>query len=103
MDSIWKDMSCNLKQSSKATLVITENAGRGLIATEDIQRGDMILQESPLIIGPSQSVGAHFCVNCSQPLTAGILQGKHIIFHLLVVFFIKVYHTMQVDLEFQSV
>ena len=79
MESLWKDLSCNLKQASKAVLVQTENAGRGLVATENIQRDDVILTETPVISGPPQSVGPHFCANCSQPLTDGLLEGMFII------------------------
>jgi len=74
MESLWKDLSCNLKQASKAVLVQTENAGRGLVATENIQRDDVILTETPVISGPPQSIGPHFCANCSQPLTDGLLE-----------------------------
>jgi hypothetical protein len=79
MESLWKDLSCNLKQASKAVLVQTENAGRGLIATENIQRDEVILTETPVISGPPQSIGPHFCANCSQPLTDGLLEGMFII------------------------
>ena len=65
-------------KSEKATLVQTENAGRGLVATEDIKRNDIIFEENPVITGPPQSLGPHFCANCSQPLTDGVLQGKNI-------------------------
>ena len=79
MESLWKDLSCNLKQASKAVLVQTENAGRGLVATENIQRDDVILTETPVISGPPQTIGPHFCANCSQPLTDGVLQGMFIL------------------------
>ena len=79
MESLWKDLSCNLKQASKAVLVQTENAGRGLVATENIQRDEVILTETPVISGPPQSIGPHFCANCSQPLTDGLLEGMFII------------------------
>ena len=81
MESLWKDLSCNLKQASKAVLVQTENAGRGLVATENIQRDDVILIETPVISGPPQSIGPHFCANCSQPLTDGLLQGMFNVYY----------------------
>ena len=84
MEGLWKDLSCNLKQASKAILVQTDNAGRGLVATENIQRDDVILTETPVISGPPQSIGPHFCANCSQPLTDGVLQGM---FFITIIFF----------------
>ena len=81
MENIWKDLSCNLQIKSKGTLVETETAGRGIVATEDLKKEDVILKETALIIGPPQSIGPHFCANCSQPLTAGLLQGKHLLTH----------------------
>lgn len=60
-------------------MVQIENAGRGLVATEDFKRNDIIFEENPVITGPPQSIGPHFCANCSQPLTDGVLQGKNTI------------------------
>ena len=74
MDKIWQDLSSNLKQNAFLHLVQTKNAGRGLIATNDFERDDIILEEFPLITGPSQSLSLNFCANCSQ---TGILDGKY--------------------------
>ena len=71
-------MFFNEGKSEKATLVQTENAGKGLVATKDLKRNDIIFEENPVITGPPQSLGPHFCANCSQPLTYGVLQGKNI-------------------------
>ena len=35
---------------SKAELVETPNAGRGLVATQDLEKGEIIFAEKPLII-----------------------------------------------------
>jgi hypothetical protein len=75
MEQIWAQLSRNVKVNSKVELVQTGNAGRGLVATEDIQTGDEILAETPFLVGPPQTIGRHFCVHCSQPLTMGLLQG----------------------------
>ena len=77
MEDLWVQLTDRLKESSKAIVIQTENSGRGLVATEDLQKGDDILIEKPMIVGPPQSVGPHFCVNCSQPLTVGVLQGNY--------------------------
>ena len=42
MEKIWKELSCNLKENPKATLVQTQEAGRGLVATCDLQRQGQI-------------------------------------------------------------
>jgi len=77
MDSIWTLLSCNDKQEcSKVHLVQTKNAGRGLVADQDIPNGEVILEEKPFVVGPPQSQGRHFCAHCSQPLSVGLLQGK---------------------------
>ena len=44
-----------------------------------MKRNDIIFEENPVITGPPQSIGPHFCANCSQPLTDGVLQGKNTI------------------------
>ena len=78
MEDLWVQLTDRLKfESSKAIVIQTENSGRGLVATEDLLKGDDILIEKPIIVGPPQSVGPHFCVNCSQPLTVGVLQGNY--------------------------
>ena len=76
MEYVWAALSCNLKQAAKASLVDTPNAGRGLVASQDLLREEVILEESPIVVGPPQSLGPHFCVHCSQPLTIGLLQGS---------------------------
>ena len=38
MEKIWKELSSNLKENPKATLVQTQEAGRGLVAVCDLQR-----------------------------------------------------------------
>lgn len=76
MDNTWKELSTNLKQNAKVQLIQTKNAGRGLVAIENIQREGEIIKETALVVGPPQSIGPHFCVNCSQPLTNGLLEGK---------------------------
>ena len=38
MEKIWKELSSNLKENPKATLVQTQEAGRGLVAACDLQR-----------------------------------------------------------------
>lgn len=78
MDNLWSDLSCNLKPEipTKASLIQTESAGRGLVALDDLQKEDVIFEEVPFVVGPSQSIGPHFCANCSQPLNMGVLQGK---------------------------
>ena len=79
MDHLWSDLSCNLGEiPTKVALIETETAGRGLLALEDLQRGDVIFEETPFVVGPSQSIGPHFCANCSQPLNMGVLQGKRL-------------------------
>ena len=40
MEKIWKELSSNLKENPKATLVQTQEAGRGLVAACDLQRQD---------------------------------------------------------------
>ena len=81
MDELWTQLTSHFLQNdnvmSKAELVETPNAGRGLVATQDLEKGEIIFAEKPLIVGPPQGIGQHFCVNCSQPLTAGVLQGKY--------------------------
>jgi hypothetical protein len=42
MEEIWKELSSNLKESPKATLVQTQEAGRGLVAACDLQRHGQI-------------------------------------------------------------
>ena len=42
MEKIWKELSSNLKENPKATLVQTQEAGRGLVATCDLQRQEQI-------------------------------------------------------------
>ena len=42
MEKIWKELSCNLKENPKATLVQTQEAGRGLVAACDLQRHGQI-------------------------------------------------------------
>ena len=74
MEKIWKDLSVNLKQDPSANLVQTSNAGRGLVATINLEKDDIIFEESPLIIGPPQSLGPSFCANCS--LSDLLLPGK---------------------------
>ena len=76
MEDIWLKLQNKVKEPPKAHLVQTSNAGRGLVASQDLQKGQVILMEKPLIVGPPQSVGPHFCINCSQPLTVGVLQGN---------------------------
>ena len=76
MEGTWIRLQNNVKEPPKVHLVQTPNAGRGLVASQDLQKGQAILMERPMIVGPPQSVGPHFCINCSQPLTAGVLQGR---------------------------
>ena len=42
MEKIWKELSSNLKENPKATLVQTQEAGRGLVAICDLQRHGQI-------------------------------------------------------------
>ena len=42
MEKIWKELSSNLKENPKATLVQTQEAGRGLVAACDLQRHGQI-------------------------------------------------------------
>ncbi|XP_050095469.1 SET domain-containing protein SmydA-8-like [Anopheles aquasalis] len=44
-----------------------EKLGRVLVATRDIQEGEIVLKESPLVHGPAQIVGPT-CVGCLKPL-----------------------------------
>ena len=83
MDKTWTELSSNIKtEQLKIALIQTENAGRGLVATEDITKDEVIFTENPFVVGPSQTVGPHFCANCSQPLTVGILKGNFLEFGL---------------------
>lgn len=78
MDKTWSKLTFKVDSAEpKAELVQTENAGRGLVATEDLNKNEVIFTESPFVVGPSQTVGPHFCANCSQPLNVGVLQGKN--------------------------
>ena len=81
MEKIWKDLSVNLKQNPSANLVQTSDAGRGLIANINLEKDDIIFEESPLIIGPPQSLGPSFCANCS--LSDMLFPGKLSFVHLL--------------------
>ena len=83
MDKTWTKLSSNIKtEHLKIDLNQTENAGRGLVATVDIAKDETIFTESPFVVGPAQTVGPHFCANCSQPLTVGILKGNSIFLSL---------------------
>ena len=79
MDKTWKNLTINLEKSTelKADLIQTDTAGRGLVATQDLSKNDVLFTETPFVVGPTQSVGPHFCANCSQALNVGVLQGKH--------------------------
>ena len=76
MEKTWTRLSSHLKQTPKADLVQTKTSGRGLIATEDLERADVILEEVPFVLGPPQSIACHFCANCSQSLNLYALKGK---------------------------
>ena len=78
MDKTWKNLTINLVKSIelKAELIQTDTAGRGLVATQDLSKNDVLFTETPFVVGPTQSVGPHFCANCSQALNVGVLQGK---------------------------
>ena len=78
MDKTWKNLTINLVKSTelKAELIQTDTAGRGLVATQDLSKNDVLFTETPFVVGPTQSGGPHFCANCSQALNVGVLQGK---------------------------
>ena len=79
MDKTWTKLTCKVKTTEdelKVALIQTELAGRGLVATQDLSKNETIFTESPFVVGPAQTVGAHFCASCSQPLNVGVLQGK---------------------------
>ena len=78
MDKTWKNLTINLVKSTelKLELIQTDTAGRGLVATQDLSKNDVLFTETPFVVGPTQSVGPHFCANCSQALNVGVLQGK---------------------------
>lgn len=59
-------------------LVITKNAGRGLIATRTIEPNEVIFEETPIITGPNMNVGTIcsqnsenylFCCGCSTSVS----------------------------------
>ena len=77
MDKTWENLTIRIKRKElKAKLVQTETAGRGLVATQDLSKNEIIFTENPFVVGPTQKVGPHFCANCSQALNVGVLQGK---------------------------
>ena len=77
MDSTWTKLTSKIKTDNlKIALTQTETAGRGLVANEDISKDEIIFTETPFVVGPAQTVGPHFCANCSQPLNVGVLKGK---------------------------
>lgn len=86
MDKAWPKLSLKIENlEPKVELIQTETAGRGLVASEDLNKNEIIFTERPFVVGPSQTVGPHFCANCSQPLNVGVLQGKQHNFFLSIV------------------
>ena len=79
MEKLWIELSENVTTGgAHVQLVQTENAGRGLKASKDFERDEIIFMESPVILGPPQNLGSHFCVHCSQNSNLLILKGKSI-------------------------
>ena len=45
MEELWTQLTSNLKENPKATLVQTQEAGRGLVAACDLQRQEQKIIE----------------------------------------------------------
>ena len=74
----WNILKLSLSSDVPIELVVTKTAGRGLIATRKIAPNEIIFEETPLVVGPSQKI-CHgtdsslekylFCSGCSSSLS----------------------------------
>ena len=83
--SDWSILKFALSNDAPVDLVVTEKAGRGLIATRKISANELIFEETPLVVGPSQKIGSCapkplekylFCSGCSNSLSPISARGK---------------------------
>jgi len=51
------------------TLRYSEECGRGMIATRNIKRGEVIVEESPAVWGPKATNRGASCLECASPIT----------------------------------
>eukprot|EP00128_Syssomonas_multiformis_P010427 Colp12_sorted_trinity150504_noHs@25091 len=63
-----------VRNSRKISIVQLGNKGRGIVALEDIQDGETIFEEDPLIASPS--VLNKFCMYCLSPLNTAV-ENEH--------------------------
>lgn len=54
----------------------SDNVGRHMVATRDIQQGEMIMKEKPAVIGPRMSSPAH-CLSCGMKLEPTKIGDKY--------------------------
>ena len=77
-ESDWNIIKLSLSNEAPIDLVVTKRSGRGLVATRRITPNEIIFEETPLTMGPSQKFGNDasipmekylLCAGCSVPLS----------------------------------
>ena len=81
----WSTLKKSLMtRDAPIDLVITKNAGRGLIATRTVEPNEVIFEEAPIITGPNMNVGIIssrnsenylFCCGCSTSVSPISVRG----------------------------